>query len=262
MGQITARVSDEVEAMYTRWAAEEKMQRSDLVRQVLIEGAEARSDGRASFARPEVLGPADATRVLTKVDQQTTEMERVFRELAKQHARFARLTSEDTRMVSEARQAIVNDITERVREAMEIIVREQVRSRDAVLASGTELSATLVGLIADLPVFTEIRAGLARNEELARQPRKSLHIHFAGQDMTLREASAWLAGGSTIIVVVLLMLIKLIPSFGDRLEGGLLARGDGAVCRMLDYQYDAQACVVTQHGPTVTATATVRQVRR
>ena len=260
MGQVTARISDELEADYNRWAAEEKLQRSDLVRRVLSEGAEARRERRAMFARPETLGPADLTWLAAKLDKHDTEMNRLSRQMGKRDAELARLTGEDSRVVSEARTAIVAGVAERVRAATELVTREVERTREAVLAAGEALPAKLAGTIADLPVFAEIGAALARIEEFARQPRKSFHLHIGGKDLSLRAAFAWLIFGSFVAVLLLLMLIKAVPSFGDRLEGGLLANGDGAICRMVNYRYHAHRCVVRQDGPTVTATATVRQI--
>lgn len=67
MGQVTSRVSDELETALNRWASEENVQRSDLIRQILSESAEARREGRAAFTRPDAPEPADLTRLVTKL---------------------------------------------------------------------------------------------------------------------------------------------------------------------------------------------------
>ena len=80
MGQVTSRISDELEATLNRWAAEEGLQRSDLIRQILGEATEARREGRATFQRPEQPGPADLSRFAAKLEAQTIELDRVLRQ--------------------------------------------------------------------------------------------------------------------------------------------------------------------------------------
>lgn len=100
MGQVTSRVSDELETALNRWAAEDGVQRSDLIRQILGEATDARREGRATFQRPEQPGPADLSRPVAKLDTQTTEIDRVLRQNAKRDAELARQARDDTRGVS------------------------------------------------------------------------------------------------------------------------------------------------------------------
>ena len=270
MGQMTARVSDELEATYNRWAAEEKLPRADLIRQVLIEAAKARHEGRATFVRPETAGPADTTRVVTSLDRHTINMDRLSRQMAKRDAELARVIGADSRVVSEARTAIVDDVTKRLHAVAEAIAREEVNTREAVLAVIAAFRAELASVIVNLSVFKQIgtrqdqhtealNANTAAIERLASEPRTENNLVLRGFTVPIRNAAIAMFFALAAIVTVLAMT-KPVTRVATGVGMGMMGGGDHAICRSIDATYHASSCAVTVAGIRVTATATIRQV--
>lgn len=249
MGQVTSRLSDELEAALNRWAAEDGVQRSDLIRQILGEATDARREGRATFQRPEQPGPADLSRLVAKLDTQTTEIDRVLRQNAKRDAELARHARDDTRGVSEARDAIVADVIAQMRAALELVHGELVHTRE-------ELAA----LMQRLPQLVGIDGKLDRVLEAAQAPKVSKTYNIG-----LGNWSGGMLAMAGVIVLVFGMfafvaLAAILPErwLELRMANRMLGGGDRAICRLVDYHYGTGLtnCSTAVTGRTVTVTAT------
>lgn len=154
MGQITARISDELEAALNRWAADDGLQRADLIRNILTEAADARRERRVMFDRPALLTPADLQHLTAEVRNLLVELNRVLRQNGKRDAELAQSAKEDAIGVSDARTAIIAQLT-----------AEMGRLTDLLLARIAELPAGQVAALTASPVMTGIIAALKRIEE-------------------------------------------------------------------------------------------------
>ncbi len=248
MGQVTSRVSDELEAALNRWAAGEGMQRSDLVRQILTEAVDAHREGRARFERPELPGPADLQHLAARLDAQTTELDRVLRHNAKRDAELTRQARNDTRGVSEARDAIVADVAMQTRAALEVVHGELVRTREE-----------LETLLRSLPQLVGIDSKLDRVLEAARAPRVTKTYNIGPGDWS---AGMLAMAGFIATVVGMFAFVALAAVLPERwlelrVANKMLGGGDRAICRLIDYHYDTglMDCrtAVTSRMVTVTA---------
>lgn len=154
MGQITSRVSDELEASLNQWAADTGQPRADLIRNILTEAADARREGRAMFDRPVLPTPTDLQHLTTNVRKLLVELERVLRKTEKHDAKLAELASADAIGVSEARTAITAKLT-----------AEMSRVADLILSRIAQLPADQVGALTASPLMAGIMAVLKRIEE-------------------------------------------------------------------------------------------------
>lgn len=154
MGQITARISDELEAALNRWAADDGLQRADLIRNILTEAADAHRERRAMFDRPALPTPADLQHLTAEVRNLLVELNRVLRQNGKRDAELAQSAKEDAIGVSEARTAIIAQLT-----------AEMGRLTDLLLARIADLPAGQVAALTASPVMTGIIAALKRIEE-------------------------------------------------------------------------------------------------
>lgn len=227
MVQVTARVTEELTAALNRWAGEEGVQRSDLIRNILTEAAEARQEGRASFQRPEMPEPADLARLVTRLDAQTTELERVLRQNAKRDAELSKRAQADRIGVSDARTGIVGDIEARTGGMLETFQAELVRTRD-------ELTA----LLRRLPQLAGIDEKLDHILVEARKPRTSLNLGFG--DWSWRKVAVVLPCVLVAGMGAFFALTVVLPGrwFGIPLADRMLGGGDQAICRLIDHQHD------------------------
>lgn len=249
MGQVTSRVSDELEDALNRWASELGISRPDLIREILGEAVAAHREGRARFERPEMPGPADFQRLATKLDEQTTELDRVLRQNAKRDADLARQARDDTVGVSAARDAIAADVVSQMRAALEVIHGELVRTRE-------ELTA----MMQRLPQFLAMDARLGRIEELAGRERTA-KVYNIG----LGDWSGGMLASTGVIVLILGMfayhgLAAALPERWLQIPSAnrMLGGGDRAICRLVGYHYETGLadCRIRAENRTVTITST------
>lgn len=255
MGQINARVSDAIVAGLDRWAAAIGIERSALVRDILAEAVTARSEGRASFERPDMPDPADLQHLAARLERQGVELDRIMRQNAKRDAELMKQARTDTVGVSQARDAIVADVVAHMRTALEAVHGELVRTRD-------ELSA----LLRKLPQLVAIDGKLDQVLAAAQEPRVTRSYNIG--------LGHWSAGmlsiaGFTLLVFGMfgfMLVAAVLPErwlelrYANRLLGG----GDRAICRLIDYHYDTGLlnCQTAVSGRTVTVTATAPRLGR
>ena len=255
MAQINARVPDDVAARLDRWASATGIDRSVLVRDILAEAVTAHAEGRASFERPEMPGPAELLRLAARLDQQSTELDRVLRQNAKRDAELMRQARADTVGVSQARDTIVADVVAAMRGALETVHGELVRSREELLS-----------LMERLPQIAAVDAKLDQMLTAVREPRVVKNYNIG-----LGNWSGGMLAMAGLLVIIAGMfgfsfLAEVLPErwlelrYANRLLGG----GDRAICRLVDYQYGTglTGCRTTIAGRTVTVTATAPQPAR
>ncbi|MDD1453043.1 hypothetical protein NHF48_022360 [Sphingomonas sp. H160509] len=136
-----------------RWAADDGLQRADLIRNILTEAADARRERRAMFDRPALPTPADLQHLTAEVRNLLVELNRVLRQNGKRDAELAQSAKEDAIGVSEARTAIIVQLTAEMR-----------RLTDLLLARIADLPAGQVAALTASPVMTGIIAALNRIE--------------------------------------------------------------------------------------------------
>ncbi len=255
MAQVTSRVSDALEAALNLWAADEGIQRADLIRQILAEAIEARRERRATFERSDAPGPADLARLVAKLDTQTIEIERMLRQNAKRDAELLKSARKDTLGVSDARAKIVADVTAELRAAFDTLHRGWMQTR-------AELSA----LMQTPPQLPGIDGKLDRILEAARAPRTVRTYNIGLGDWS---GGMLMCAGLIVLAFGMFAFIALAALLPDRwLElrtaNRMLGGGDRAICRLVDYQYETglNRCRITAQGRTVTVTASAPQTAR
>ena len=264
--QVNIRLPDEIVAELDRWAAEGGLERGACAKDLIIRAIEARLEGRTIYDRPVALDPADLQRLVTKLDEQMIELDRVLRQNAKRDAELARMARTDTKGVSEARGAIVADVVAQMRAALEIIHGEMVRTREGLATLITQLQQTivtgiedfghtLVDSLAEAQLLKDMSAKLDRVEKLAAQPRKQTNIRVGGGDATLgywATKNLLLAGVGTVWFAVVL---TAVPAMGVPVGTSLAGGGRSAFCNIAENQYDLRSCKLTDGGVTITMTA-------
>ena len=106
------------------------------------------------FNRPTLPGPTDIQRLAADVRDLSTELDRVLRQNAKRDAELVRRAKADMVGVSDARAAIVGDLTAEMRRTFASLAGK-------LAAQPAELITTLAGS----PAVAGIAASLARLEE-------------------------------------------------------------------------------------------------
>jgi hypothetical protein len=235
--QINARVPDELASALDRVAAKRGTDRAGLLREVLAEVVDADREGRTMFERPEVPGPQDLNRLVTKLEELTTEQDRVLRQNAKRDAELLKKAREDTLGVSEARSAIASDVVGQVRPSLEAVHGELAKQRE-----------DLTRAISSQPQFKALQATLDRIAAAAEQP-KTVNTYTIGP---LDWRTRWYVAAGLAAFVLSLAIFYIVATVlpqtwlavptANRLLGG----GDQAICALVNYQFDKGNCVVTK----------------
>jgi hypothetical protein len=272
MGQVTARISDELEAALNRWAADEGQQRADLIRNILTEAADARRERRAMFDRPALPTPADLQHLTVEVRNLLVELNRVLRQNGKRDAELAQSAKVDAIGVSEARTAIIAQLT-----------AEMGRLTDLLLARIAELLAGQVAALTASPVMTDIAAALKRIEEhpglkemrilqeahtialrtlnatikqSINEPRTIVRFLVWDRDWSPRKVLAGLALVWLICVGSYHGLARMLPVSWLAVRSSDLQTGtDGqATCALLKYRFSTTDCDTRFDGGTMQVT--------
>lgn len=260
MGQVTARISDELEAALNRWAADEGLQRADLIRNILVEGVDARRERRAIFDRPALPTPADLQHLTAEVRNLLVELNRVLRQNGKRDAELAKSAKVDAIGVSEARTAIITQLTV-----------EMAKLIDLLLVRIAELPATQVAALTASPVMTDVAGALKRIEEHPgfnemrilqeahtialrtlnatikasnKEPKTIVRFLVWDRDWSPRKVLAGLALGWIICVGSYHGLSRMLPVSWLAVRSSDLQTGtDGrATCALLKYRFSTSDC--------------------
>lgn len=254
--QINARVSDELGAELDRMASERGVERGALARDILAEAVGAWKEGRAMFERPNTPGPIDLQRIAVKLHEHTTELDRLLRRTDKRDAELARRVSEDTLGVSEARGAIVSDVSARFDASIELLRGELARTRE-------ELSMVAAK---SPPALTDIEHKLERIESLATRERTH-QVYNIGFGQWKWPVFAGLGAFFTIIGgAAFTALAAVLPDhwLAMRQVDRLLGSGDHAICRLVEHRFgtNLSGCRIDVEGRTVVVTATAQRSGR
>jgi hypothetical protein len=269
MGQVTARISDELEAALTRWAADDGLQRADLIRTILTEAADARREGRAMFDRPALLTLADLQHLTARIGKLVDDLDLVLRRDRGRDAKLVKLEREDAIGVSEARTVIIAQLT-----------AEMGRLTDLLLTRIAELPAAQVAALTASPVMTGIMAALKRIEEhpghkemrtlqeahtialrtlnaMIKQsieaPRTIVRFLVWDQDWSPRRVMVGLALFWLVCVVSYHGLARVLPASWLAVRSSDLQTGttDLATCALLRYRFSTTDCDTRFDGDTM-----------
>lgn len=277
MGQVTARISDDLETALNRWAGDDGVQRSELIRQILTEATDARREGRAIFDAPAAPTPVDLQHLIAGVSNLLVELDRVLRQNAKRDAALVQDAKADAIGVSEARIAIITQLT-----------TEMGRLIDTVLAALARLPAQQVAAFAASPMMTETTAALKRIEQhpflkdmQTRQEAHTIALQTLNatinrqndQPRTVNNYTVWDKDWSRRKVVAGLAIVWLVcvasyhgaawmlPASWLAVRSAQIQMGEetGAICTLLKYRLSAADCVARFHTDPMGTTVEVRQ---
>ena len=262
MVQVNPRVSAELDAALTQWAMDDKQSRPELIRQILAEAVDARREGRATFSRPELPTPVDLQHLTAKVDTMVTELDRVLRQHGKRETELARSAKADAVGISEARTAIVTQLTTEFRQAYNA---GQVGFDTVATALITALTAS-PAFGALFPVLQRIerdprvdaigqrqleqgallKAHTAAIASWVKQPRKQVSYTVWDDSWSGRRVGAILLSLWVTSVVVFFVIAMVLPRswLAVRSANTLLGGGDQAVCALVDYRMATDRCRV------------------
>lgn len=242
MRQITSRVSDELEAALDRWAAAEGRPRSELIREVLAEAADAYGQGRAMFTQTDSINPKDIQQILSGLREQHIELQRILEQNIKRDAALVRRAREDTLGVSEARTAIVSRINAEIQQV-----------RDATLAAIARLPAEQADALSASPALTATAAALDGQAQALRQ-LTALAKRWFEEPKTYVTYTIWdrkWPGGMVLAALGILWLVSvgsffalamLVPGLGVRSANKLLGGGNQAICALVNHRMATDTC--------------------
>lgn len=272
MVQVTARISDELEAALNCWAADNGQQRADLIRNILTEAADARREGRATFDRAVLPTPADFQHLTAEVRNLLVELDRVLRQNGKRDAELAQSAKMDAIGVSEARTAIIMQLT-----------AEMGRQIDLLLARIAELPAEQVAALSAAPMMTDIAAALKRIErhpdlkemrvlqeahtialrtlgatirQAIEEPRTIVRFPVWDRDWSARKVVAGMALVWLVCVASYHGLARMLPVSWLAVRSSDLQTGDTAyaTCALLAYRFSTTDCDTRFDGDTMRVT--------
>ena len=232
LAQVTSRVSDEVEAALDRWAAEEGRPRAQLIRDILIEAADAHGQGRATFDKPEGVGPKDIQHLVATVRAQQIELERVLEQNIKRDAALVRSAKEDTLGVSDARTAIVSRLVAELQQVRDLMIAQLPIEQVAALTT----SPAFVALGTTMKVQeAALREHIAAANRWFEQPRTQISYTIWDKDWSGRRIGAALFAFWALSVGSYFLLAMSLPSswLAVRSANQLLGGGDQAICALV-----------------------------
>lgn len=277
MGQVTARISEDLETALNRWAADDGVQRSELIRQILTEATDARQEGRAMFDAPAAPTPVDLQHLIAGVSNLLVELDRVLRQNAKRDAALVQNAKTDGIGVSAARIAIIAQLTDEMR-----------RLCHTVLAALAKLPTAQIAALAASPMMIETAATLKRIEQhpsfmdmqnlqeahtiavqtlnatinrQIEQPRTVNNYTVWDQDWSRRKVLVGLATVWLVCVASYHCAARMLPVSWLAVRSAQIQMGQepGAICAFLEYRYATADCTARFHADPIGMTVEVRQ---
>ena len=264
--QVNARLSPELNVEFDRWVNELGVTRGKLAWNIVTEALAARREGRATFSRPEQPSAVDLQHLTARINTMVTELDRVLRQNGKREAELARSAKADAVGISEARTAIVTQLTTEFRQAYNA---GQVGFDTVATALITALTAS-PAFGALFPVLQRIerdprvdaigqrqleqgallKAHTAAIASWVKQPRKQVSYtvweeHWSGRRVGGILLSLWVTS-----VIVFFVIAMVLPRswLAVRSANTLLGGGDQAVCALVDYRMATDRCRVEIDG--------------
>ena len=264
--QVNARLSPELDAEFNCWVEELGVTRGKLAWNIVTEALAARREGRATFSRPEQPSPVDLQHLTARINTMVTELDRVLRQNGKREAELARSAKADAVGISEARTAIVTQLTTEFRQAYNT---GQVGFDTVATALITALTAS-PAFGALLPVLQRIerdprvdaigqrqleqgallKAHTAAIASWVKQPRKQVSYtvwekHWSGRRVGAILLSLWVTSVVTFFVIAMVLPRSWLAVHS---ANTLLGGGDQAVCALVDYRMATDRCRVEIDG--------------
>ena len=247
--QINIRLPEETARRFDRVAGARGMARPEATRWAIDEVIEADALGRAVFERPAKPHPANLEHLAGRVESLTVELERVCRQNAKRDSDLAREAREDTLGVSAARRGIADDVTARLREAL-----------DGISDDLSAVRADAAARAERPPQLGAIEDRLAAIEALAARPLSQTTIAVGDLSFSWRAVGLVLGGAWLASLAVFVGLALVLPAGWLAVPSAnfLLGGGDQAVCALVDYRMAVDSCRTTMDGETLRVTVDPR----
>ena len=242
--QINARVPDEVATGLDRWSSATGIERSMLVRDILVEAVTARAEGRASFERPEAVSPADVRYLVTDLRGLQVELKRVLDQNIKRDAALVKSAREDSLGVSEARTAIVSRLAAEGQQVQGVVLAALAKL-PAEQTSAVAASPTFAAMVAALNAQAKaIRELIAATNRCFEQPRTQIRYTVWDKDWSGRTVGAALIAAWLFCVGSYFLLAMSLPPqwLAVRSANHLLGGGDQAVCALVNYRLATDSC--------------------
>ena len=250
MGQITSRVSDELEGALTRWAAENGRPRADLIREILAEAADAHQQGRAMFDKRQGVDPTDVQHLVANVGELQIELKRVLEQNIKREAALVRSAKEDTLGVSEARTAIVSRIVAELEQVRDVMLSVLARV-PAEQAAALTASPAFVTLTAAVNAQTDaLRKHIVAANRWFEQPCTQINYVLWDRSWSTRKVVAALSAFWLMSVGSYFFLAMTLPGswLAVRSANQLLGGGDQAICALVNYRMSTENCRTRLNG--------------
>ena len=258
--QVNARISPELNVEFDRWVNELGVTRGKLAWNIVTEALAARREGRASFSRPELPSPVDLQHLTAKIDTMVTELDRVLRQNGKREAELARSAKADAVGISEARTAIVTQLTTEFRQAynagqvgFDTVATALIAALTASPAFGA-LFPILQRIERDprvdaigqrqLEQGALLKAHTAAIASWVKQPRTHVTYSIWNEHWSGRTMGGLLLAGWVASIAIFFVLAMILPSswLAVRSANTLLGGGDQAVCALVNYRMATDRC--------------------
>lgn len=253
--QVNVRLPAEIVTDLDRWAADEGVERSVLLRDMITEGLTARREGRAAFDRSKPLSLGDLAAMKSILAEGLMEIHRIATDWAKHLGEMRRQERDDQLKLTQARAEFISGIPDRISASL-----NPIREEMDVMIERIDRQPRLDAIDAKQQAHTEaLMANTAAIERLEREPRT--HNTY---DLGLGEwnGKAW----SLVLGVLWVMSVALFFGLAIILPPGalavrsanmLLGGGDQAVCRLVDYRHGTDSCETRVNGHKVGVTLDV-----
>jgi hypothetical protein len=238
-GQVNVRLAPELDAEFDRWAAELGIERGTLGRDILKEALAARREGRATFERPETVGPGDMIAMKATLDRGVMEIDRIAKSWAAHETDMRKQERDDQLALTRARTEFIAGMPERITASLNPIRKEM-----AAFAERIDKQPRLDAIDARLERF---EAKLDRIATAAEQPKTVNTCTIGALDLRRRWyvvaglAAFGLSLGLFYVAAAVLPQTWLAAPTANSLLGG----GDQAICTLVNYQFDRDNCALT-----------------
>lgn len=182
--QVNVRLTPEQGVEFDRWAAELGVERAKLGKDILAEALAARREGRASFERPEALGPGDVVAMKAVLDQGLMEIDRIATAWASHESELQRQERDDQQALEHARIEFIQGIPDRI--------KDRIKAANEAFAGFLQRLEKQPRLEA---VETALRDNTAAMTKLLEQPRTLINYSFWDKKHPVRLHLAVLAIG-------------------------------------------------------------------
>jgi hypothetical protein len=237
--QVNIRLTSGEHARLLEWAAEAGLERGALARDIVVEGIDAKSEGRATFSR-ETLGPGDLVALAAKLDKSVMEVERFANTWAAHETELLSLERQDRLAMHSARTEFLAGFPERISRSLEPIKAEMTVMK-AAIADQPRLDA-IDKKQAEL--VEAVRGNTEAIKEVRKAPRKVTGLVLSDDRFW---SSAFVCLWSLLMVgagiVFITGLGMSVPAIGIPLSHKLAA-GDAEFCRLIRYRFETETCQV------------------